>query len=61
MLDGWTEVFQVPGKRTTGTKAKTYAITGPNWKGKLPAGPAGIQVADGDRLDPRPHLLHRGA
>ncbi len=36
MLDGWTEVFQAPGKRTTGTKAKTYAITGPNWKGKLP-------------------------
>jgi hypothetical protein len=38
MLDGWTEVFQVPGKRTTGTKAKTYAITGPNWQGNLPAG-----------------------
>ncbi len=38
MLDAWTEVFQVPGKRTTGTKAKTYAITGPNWKGKLPKG-----------------------
>jgi hypothetical protein len=38
MLDGWTEVFQVPGKRTTGTKAKTYAITSPNWKGKLPQG-----------------------
>jgi hypothetical protein len=38
MLDGWTTVFQVPGKRTTGTKAQTYAITGPGWKGKLPAG-----------------------
>jgi hypothetical protein len=38
LLDGWTEVFQVPGKRTTGNKAKTYAITGPNWKGKLPQG-----------------------
>jgi len=39
MLDGWTDVFQDPGKRTTGTKAKTYAITGPNWKGgKLPSG-----------------------
>jgi hypothetical protein len=38
MLDGWTDVFQVPGKRTTGTKAQTYAITGPNWKGTLPAG-----------------------
>ena len=38
MLDGWTEVFQVPGTRTTGGKAKTWAITGPNWKGKLPQG-----------------------
>ncbi|WP_342736663.1 DUF1254 domain-containing protein [Bradyrhizobium sp. B117] len=38
MLDGWTNVFQVPGKRTTGTKAQVYAITGPGWKGKLPAG-----------------------
>ncbi len=38
MLDGWTTVFQVPGKRTTGTKAQTYAITGPGWKGTLPEG-----------------------
>jgi len=38
MLDGWTNVFQVPGKRTTGTQAQTYAITGPGWRGTLPAG-----------------------
>src|SRR5262249_35445175 len=38
MLSGWTDVFQVPGKRTTGTRAQTYAITGPGWKGTLPAG-----------------------
>jgi hypothetical protein len=38
MLDGWTTVFQVPGKRTTGTGAQTYALTGPGWKGTLPAG-----------------------
>jgi len=38
MLSGWTDVFQVPGKRTTGTKAQTYAITGPDWKGTLPQG-----------------------
>ncbi len=38
MLDGWTDVFQVPGKRTTGDKAQTYAITGPGWSGTLPAG-----------------------
>ncbi|MDA9528139.1 DUF1254 domain-containing protein [Bradyrhizobium sp. CCBAU 25338] len=38
MLDGWTDVFQAPGKRTTGTAAQTYAITGPGWKGALPSG-----------------------
>lgn len=38
MLDGWTNVFEVPGTRTTGNKAQTYAITGPGWKGELPAG-----------------------
>jgi hypothetical protein len=38
MLDGWTNVFQVPGKRTTGTNAQTYAITGPGWSGALPPG-----------------------
>ena len=38
MLDGWTNVFQDPGKRTTGTKAQKYAITGPGWTGTLPAG-----------------------
>jgi hypothetical protein len=38
MLDGWTTVFEVPGKRTTGTGAQTYAITGPGWSGALPSG-----------------------
>ncbi|MFO0803823.1 MAG: DUF1254 domain-containing protein [Gemmataceae bacterium] len=38
MLSGWTDVFAVPGKRTTGTKAQTYAITGPGWAGTLPEG-----------------------
>src|SRR5271165_2062954 len=38
MLSAWTDVFQVPGKRTTGTKAQKYAITGPGWKGTLPEG-----------------------
>ena len=38
MLDGWTNVFQVPGKRTTGGRAQAYAITGPGWTGTLPAG-----------------------
>jgi hypothetical protein len=38
MLDGWTDVFQVPGTRTTGTGAQSYAVTGPGWSGRLPAG-----------------------
>jgi hypothetical protein len=38
MLDGWTNVFQVPGKRTTGDEPQKYAITGPGWSGQLPAG-----------------------
>jgi hypothetical protein len=38
MLDAWTNVFQVPGTRTTGTKAQRYAITGPGWRGTLPRG-----------------------
>lgn len=38
MLNAWTEVFQVPGTRTTGTGPQVYAITGPGWKGTLPEG-----------------------
>ncbi|MDR6759489.1 hypothetical protein J2Y48_004805 [Mycoplana sp. BE70] len=38
MLDGWTNVFQVPGSRTTGEQAQTFAITGPGWSGSLPDG-----------------------
>src|SRR5438105_3024181 len=34
MLSGWTDVFAVPGTRTSGTKAQTYVITGPGWHGK---------------------------
>jgi len=37
-LNYWTDVFASPGSRTTGTGAGNFAITGPNWSGKLPAG-----------------------
>jgi hypothetical protein len=40
MLDAWTNVFQVPGKRTTGGKAQKYLITGPGWSGEVPEGMA---------------------
>jgi hypothetical protein len=36
MLDAWSNVFQSPGKRTTGTKKGDFAIVGPKWKGELP-------------------------
>ncbi|MES2643108.1 MAG: DUF1254 domain-containing protein [Myxococcota bacterium] len=38
MLSAWTEVFDVPGTRTTGTKAQTYLLTGPGWEGDVPEG-----------------------
>lgn len=38
ILSGWTDVFAVPGKRTTGTEEANYAITGPGWSGTLPEG-----------------------
>jgi hypothetical protein len=38
MLDGWTNIFASPGKRTTGTRAGHFAITGPGWTGELPKG-----------------------
>lgn len=38
LLDGWTDVIADPGTRTTGTKAADFAITGPGWRGQLPAG-----------------------
>jgi len=37
-LDFWSDVFTVPGTRTTGNGAQAFAIVGPNWKGQLPAG-----------------------
>lgn len=36
ILDMWTDIIAVPGSRTTGTGACTYAIIGPEWQGKLP-------------------------
>jgi hypothetical protein len=38
MMDAWTNVFATPGARTTGTKAGAFAITGPDWTGRLPRG-----------------------
>ena len=38
LLDAWNDVFAAPGTRTLGGLGGDFAITGPHWKGKLPAG-----------------------
>ncbi len=35
-MDDWTETFADPGKRTTGTAERWFAIVGLGWAGKLP-------------------------
>ncbi|MFG1270093.1 DUF1254 domain-containing protein [Xanthobacter sp. DSM 14520] len=35
MIDDRSNAFQLPGTRTTGTAAQTYAITGPALEGNL--------------------------
>lgn len=38
LVDMWTDVFAVIGKRTTGTGRANYAIVPPGWSGTIPQG-----------------------
>lgn len=39
LLSLWTDVFAVPGTRTTGRNtARAFLLVGPNWQGQAPAG-----------------------
>ena len=67
MLDMWTDVFDSPGKRTTGTSAQVLAIAGPGWQGQLPAdatlihSPTAIGWICGRTQTERQSRLRRGA
>ena len=47
LLDMWTDVFAAPGARTTGADEQVYAVTGPGWHGRLPAGVEEIRSPTG--------------
>ena len=38
LTDPWGTDFAYVGRRTTGTRAGDYLISGPGWQGKLPHG-----------------------
>ena len=49
LIDMWTDVFFVPGTRTTGTGARDFLLTPPGWVGDVPAGLTQVKA-------PTPHV-----
>jgi hypothetical protein len=37
LISAWGEVFAAPGTRTVGSQKKDFVVTGPNWRGAVPA------------------------
>jgi len=58
MLDGWTTVFQVPGKRTTGTGGADIRHYRAGMERHSPGRHQGIQIPHKPRLDFGSDLLH---
>ncbi len=48
LIDMYGDCFAYVGRRATGTKAGAYAIVGPDWKGKLPAGVKAVPAPTND-------------
>lgn len=44
LYDMWTDIFHAPGTRTTGNGAGHFALTAPDWHGKLPDGVQRVQA-----------------
>ena len=59
MIDLWMTIFASPARAPADGKAANYLITGPGWKGKVPAGHEADPVRDALHRDPRPHLRRR--
>ena len=53
MLDAWTHVFRVPGKRTTGTGPQNMCDHRPGLEGDAARGSGGVPAAHQHGLDPR--------